>query len=326
MSYCHQLSPGYTNVALTFGPTTSYGVAASRVPTRMHDHVVSRASIFPGCLTFTPPTKGDFSFDRQADLVLRNPSTGAHKFWLMNGSAMTSELALSPTPAANELVVGADDFNADQRSDLVIHNQTTGAVAFWMMKSTGVRWGSAVALSGAAALPLNWQLAATADFNADGWPDLLWRDSVSQSMVVWTMNGTARIGTITPNPSLALDSNWTVVAALDYNADGATDLLWYNSTSGKAVIWYMDASVVRISGNFTTPANAGDNNWKILASSDYGIGAGGLAGTNDIVWRNETSGRFVLWYMNNAGTRTSGTFTTPDSPASPLSWTIVGPR
>ena len=125
---------------------------------------------------------------------------------------------------------------------------------------------------------------------------------------------------------MALDSNWAVVAALDYNDDDATDLLWYNSTSGKAVIWYMNASVVRITGSFTTPANAGDNNWKILASSDYGIGAGGIAGTNDIVWRNETSGRFVVWYMNNAGTRTNGTFTTPDSPTSPLSWTIVGPR
>jgi hypothetical protein len=45
-----------------------------------------------------------------------------------------------------------------------------------------------------------------------------------------------------------------------------------------------------------------------------------------MVWRNATSGRFVVWHMDQAGNRTSGVFTTPDAPASPLAWTIVGPR
>ena len=131
-----------------------------------------------------------------------------------------------------------------------------------------------------------------------------------------------------------MDFNWEVAAALDYNNDGARDLLWYNPNSGKIVLWFMDAAVHRISGRFTNPANAGDNNWKVYAGGDYGAGVGGSACTNDIVWRNATSGKEVVWYMDQAGNRTSGTFTVPDAPVSDpdgnptaaTDWIVTGPR
>ena len=46
--------------------------------------------------------------------------------------------------------------------------------------------------------------------------------------------------------------------------------------AGKIVLWWMNGSVQRVTGGFTTPTNAGDNNWKVVASGDYGLGAGGL--------------------------------------------------
>ena len=56
-------------------------------------------------------------------------------------------------------------------------------------------------------------------------------------------------------------------------------------------------------------------------------GPGGVAGSNDIVWRNATSGRVVVWNMDLAGNRTNGAFTTPDAPSpNPTEWTVVGPR
>ena len=110
--------------------------------------------------------------------------------------------------------------------------------------------------------------------------------------------------------------------------------MWYNPSTGKIVSWFLDASYARTSGNFTTPANAGDNNWKVLASADYGIGADGtvdvappVPGSHDLIWRNATSGRFVVWHLDYARNRTNGLFTTPDSPTAPATdWTIVGPR
>jgi hypothetical protein len=127
-------------------------------------------------------------------------------------------------------------------------------------------------------------------------------------------------------PDQAADANWSIQAARDFNGDGLRDLLWYNSTSGNAVIWYMDAQVKRISGGFTTPMSAGNNNWRIVGAGDYGKGSGGVFGAPDIVWRNATSGKLVVWHMNFAGQRTAGVFTSPDSPSSPLDYEVVGPR
>ena len=130
-----------------------------------------------------------------------------------------------------------------------------------------------------------------------------------------------------PVPAQAVDANWEIVGARDFDGDGATDLLWYNSTSGKIVQWLMDASVQRLTGRFTVPAQAGDANWKVLAAGDFGVGAGGVAGSNDVVWHNASSGKLVVWYLDLAGNRTAGTFTTPDGPPAPATdWTVAGPR
>lgn len=110
------------------------------------------------------------------------------------------------------------------------------------------------------------------------------------------------------------------------NGNRTVDLLWYNGDSGKIVFWFLDGAAQRTAGQFASPASAGDANWKVVASADYGPGPGGLAGTHDIAWRNATSGKLVIWYMDGAGSRTAGQFTTPDAPADPLNWTVVGPR
>jgi len=50
MSYCHLLSPGLGNLALTFGEGHPFGVAPGRVPTRMSAHVADTAAANPSCL------------------------------------------------------------------------------------------------------------------------------------------------------------------------------------------------------------------------------------------------------------------------------------
>jgi hypothetical protein len=138
------------------------------------------------------------------------------------------------------------------------------------------------------------------------------------------MNGLTKVGSIFPDPDHAADANWEVVGAADFNDDTHRDLLWYNVTSGRLVIWYMNASVVRTLGTFTNPNGVGNNNWKALAVGDYGKGAGGVFGAQDIVWQNETSYKVVVWHMDFAGNRTSGLFTTPDTNG--VGYKLVGPR
>jgi hypothetical protein len=190
------------------------------------------------------------------------------------------------------------------------------------------RVGPAVALSGGPAMPTPWQLAASGDFNDDGRPDLLWRNGGTQKLVIWTMSGTARLGSLVPTPDQAVDANWVVAAALDLNGDLNRDLLWYNVSSGKIVFWWLDAAFQRVQGTFAEPPNAGDANWAVVGAADFGRGPfvslATASRTPDILWRNANSSRLVVWHMNGSGQRTSGVFTTPDSEAP--GWLVVGPR
>jgi hypothetical protein len=50
MSYCHQLSPGYSNLTLTFGLNHTKGISPARVPTQMRTTVENAAAAAPSCL------------------------------------------------------------------------------------------------------------------------------------------------------------------------------------------------------------------------------------------------------------------------------------
>lgn len=271
-------------------------------------------------------TKGDFSDDLHVDLVLRHLSQPVNRVWTLDGEGnRLAEVDITPDQTSVDWrLLGVDDFDGDLDSDLVFRNVNTGAVEFWMMNGTA-RQGAPVPL-GTPAPDLTWELSATGDFSHDGQPDLLWRNVGTRQLSIWVMNGVTPTGTITPSPSQAVDANWTVVAALDLDLDGNRDMLWYNTSSGRIVRWLMDAQVQRTSGQFTNPAQAGDANWRVLAGGDYGVGPGGVPNTQDLVWRNSTSGRFVIWFMDTDGNRASGRFTNPVAPDSPLNWTIAGPR
>jgi hypothetical protein len=266
------------------------------------------------------PRRGDFDGNFRDDLLLAYDATSL-KLWSMSDTLLLNTAWVTPALwNANWTVAGASDFDGDGKADLVVCNQATGQVQFWFMN--GAASTGQVLLT--SPLPPAWRIAATGDFNHDGKPDLLWRNDDTQQLLVQLLDGTTVTGTLTPDPGNAVDANWRVVAALDFDGDLNTDLLWYNDTSGKIVLWLMDANLVRSVGKFTTPASAGDANWKVVAAGDYGMGADGLYGTNDIVWRNDTSGNLVVWHMDRNGARTSGVFTNPKTPG--LGYKVVGPR
>jgi hypothetical protein len=272
--------------------------------------------------------KGDLNGDRATDLLLRHLPTNGHAAWLMDGTTRVLEAALTPTPAANLRVDAVDDFTGDETDDLALRDPAGGPVEFWRLGGANglERQGDPLPLTNAPALDASWVLAASADFDRDGRADLLWRNQQTQKLEVWTLAGTMRTGVLTPLPDQAVNANWSVVGALDMDGNGTSDLLWYNATTGKVVQWLMDDAVQRTTGRFTTPANAGNANWKVVAGGDYGRGPSGAPGTADLVWRNDSSGKLVVWHMDWSGTRTAGVFTTPDQPEPPLDWVVAGPR
>jgi len=277
--------------------------------------------------------KGNFNRDKSPDLIFRNPVSNASLVWLMNGINRISSSSVTPNPAdANWRLTAADDFGTagspaagpDGNSDLVFLHQTTRQVEFWMMNGTA-RVGAAVPLTGTAPLSSDWDLSASGDFNFDGRSDLVWRNHVTQKIVTWLMSGTQKAGERIPTPDQAADANWQIVAALDYNHDGNRDFLFYNTSSGKIVLWWLDPNMVRTQGFFTTPDSAGNANWKVVAGGDYSASTQTQCCVADIVWRNDTSGNLVIWHMDTAGSRLTGEFTNPVNNGG-AAWVVAGPK
>ncbi|MEE9914129.1 MAG: VCBS repeat-containing protein [Deltaproteobacteria bacterium] len=95
-----------------------------------------------------------------------------------------------------------------------------------------------------------------------------------------------------------------------FNNDGLSDILWRNTSTGQAVLWFMNADGTH-SGQKTLLTNP---NWTI-AGTGYFNGDG----LSDILWRNTSTGQVVLGFMNADGTQSGSKalLTNPD-------WTIAG--
>ena len=68
------------------------------------------------------------------------------------------------------------------------------------------------AIAGSAALLTlpdpNWKVVGTSDFNADGKPDIVWRNTATGQNAVWYMNGTTITGQVLPTEPTSTGQSW----------------------------------------------------------------------------------------------------------------------
>ncbi len=185
----------------------------------------------------------DFNGDGHPDLVLQNTSTGQVVVWYMGGAAgntYESWAWLSIEGPAGWTLVAAIDMNGDGHPDLIWENASTRQVVVWYM---GGSQGNVYQSWATAGLSPGWTLAAVADVNSDGHPDLIWQNDTTRQVAVWYMGGSG--GNVYQSWAW-LDpvgqTGWTVVGDADINLDGTPDLIWQNDTSGQVVVWYMGGS------------------------------------------------------------------------------------
>jgi hypothetical protein len=149
--------------------------------------------------------------------------------------------------------------------------------------------------------------AAVGDFNGDCKSDILWRNTSTEQVYAWLMNGTTYPGSGSPGSPT---SDWVIQGVGDFNGDGKADILWRNSTTGEVYIWLMNGATFTSSGSLGYVSS----DWSIAGVGDFNGD-----GKADILWRNSTTGQVYLWLMN--GTTMSGggsvTYITSD-------WVIQG--
>ena len=165
---------------------------------------------------------GDFNGDGRDDILWRSDS-GTLTNWLgtATGAFDANGANFWTTIASAWKIVGVGDFNGDGRDDILWRNND-GTITNWLSNQNG-----SAAPNGAnlwAAVPNDWKVIGTGDFNGDGRTDILWRNN-DGTVTDWL--GTSA-GGFTANSAAAYVSfgnQWQIAGIGDYNGDGRDDIL-----------------------------------------------------------------------------------------------------
>ena len=206
-------------------------------------------------------------------------------------------------------------------SDLLWHN-SAGQLVLWTLNGSTIT-GSGLVTSGGN--PVNpdpsWSIAGVGDLDGDGMSDLVWRNSATNQVTAWFMNGSSISGSgdlsaggVAAKP----DASWGVAGVGDFNADGAADLLWRKS-DGTLAMWLMNGSSIDRS-NFVTSGGlpvSPDAAWHVVEIGDFNGDA-----RSDILWRND-SGVTAEWLMKGATITSSVTPSSGGNPVNPdPTWSV----
>jgi hypothetical protein len=96
----------------------------------------------------------------------------------------------------------------------------------------------------------------------------------------------------------------------DFNANGASDILWRNA-NGDVEVWLMDGATATTKNNLGNLSNA----WSIAGTGDFNGD-----GTSDILFRGN-GGALLVWFMNKSGTIASRSTALGSMPNT---WSIAG--
>lgn len=263
----------------------------------------------------SPPVFGDVDGQASADILWQHDD-GRVSTWLMSGLTVLEGIPLGPGSVSDPAwrVAASGDFDRDGSHDVVWQHQTDGRVALWLMSGRTLLSGVSLGQVSETA----WKIHCAADMNQDGWMDLVWRHRDDGRISVWVMRGADVTDGRLLSPEAVPDLTWQIAAAADMNADGHTDLLWQNLSSGLISVWYMDRTTLT-EGVLLSPPQVDDTSWRIRGVGDFNGDA-----KPDLLWQNADAGLVSVWLMNGA-TLVDGVLLAAGTGAN-SGWQIVGPK
>lgn len=143
--------------------------------------------------------------------------------------------------------------------------------------------------------PSAWRLAAVADMNNDGAPDLVWQNSSTGEVYVSYIGYRYGAPAVTGGCAIisAIDEEWRLSGVTDLNGDGYPDLVWRNTSTGD--VYWLPMTLVK--GVPTTMTAGGGYvahgiplNWTLISASNL------IANTPCLLWR-DTAGDVCYWTL-----------------------------
>ena len=309
------LGTTYTlNAVASSGLQVVYSIANQSVCTA-NGNILS--FVATGLCRVTPMQSGDTNYlgAPTSERVINVVTTGSIKPMRLrsaNGQSVTAELSsnntlfftAAPDPGVNFRANGIADLDGNKSPDLIYQNVTqgdSGEVRAWKdFDSSQDR-----SLRSARLL---WRLDATGDLDGDGFGDLVWRFTGSTANAgdtgvsyVWFTNGTA-VTQVRKRGGAPLD--WTLLGAIDVNADGAADMIYISPTNEIRVLM---ATPNRTCANLS----AG-----FLPTGFTALKAGPFVRTGrpEVLMRNVTTGEVRLLILDGTGFQLPAATADPNDP------------
>ena len=186
-------------------------------------------------------------------------------------------------------VVLRGDFDGDGQVEMLNYDRESGLVSV-VDRFDGNSVPRPVAFA-----PRNAQLFASGDFTRAGRRELLWRDTPTGALTMWTLDDNVLpVRTAVQNAtgdSLRMPPAWQLAGVGDFDADGASDLLWREAGGNRSVLWHMNGEK-RIA-ILSLPRM--DTRVRIAAVNDFDGD-----GSSDVLWYDPTKRRLRLWLMDGA--------------------------
>jgi hypothetical protein len=187
----------------------------------------------------------DVDGDIDADMILRNASTGSVVAWILDNHSLVGISTIGSSSGLTFLAKA--DLNGDRRDDLV-WKTAGGVVKGWILNGATIVKDDSFANSGA--ISDDWSIHAVADLDGDGCDDLVWRNASNGNCNAWRMVGTHKAsgGVIAQGVS----SSWQIAGVSDLDGNGCDDLLWRHGSTNAVNGWLMDGLAKAGGGLITT--------------------------------------------------------------------------